>query len=250
MALVLTSRRFLALAVLMALFIALTVAVVVGSPLNTLDHLVRTASVHHREPGWRRFLLHYVMLGQRGPTTKIATVWFIWVCLSRQTLDPLLRFGIALVMLNVFVGVVKLSVGRWGPNVTANAHDVLAGGDIFPSGHVSNCVMLFGVLTMTAMHFQRTLGVIAVWISITVGLGTISLDTHWVTDVLGGWLAGGIILLALPRCDGFTDRALELIRGWVRNRRRATGGELSAQSEASVDEPELLTQTSGPPGPP
>ena len=225
----LQSRRFLYLAVLTLVFVALTTAVVVGSPLDHVDHWVRQLTARHITRGWRHVLLHYVMLGKRGPTATVAAVWFAFVCWRRRSLDPLVRFALALVMLNLFVGVVKLSVGRWGPGVTANAHDVLAGGDIFPSGHVSNAVVLFGVLAMTATYGRRLMRWLAVWVSVTVGIGTIWLDTHWVTDVFGGWMAGGMVLLALPWCESLTHDAIRWIRTRIhlralrRNQRGPTG---------------------------
>jgi len=208
------SRRFAYLVAVVVLFAALTAAVLVGGPLDHVDHWTRQMTARHITHGWRHFLLDYVMLGQRGPTATVAAVWFAYVCWRRRTLDPLIRFAVALAMLNLFVGAVKVLVGRWGPGVTANAHDVLAGGDIFPSGHVSNCVVLFGVLAMTAVYGRRLMRALAVWIAVTVGIGTIWLDTHWVTDVFGGWLAGGIVLLTLPWCESLTHDAIR----WARTR--------------------------------
>ena len=44
------------------------------------------------------------------------------------------------------------------------------------------------------------------FLSVTVGLCTIYLDTHWLTDVLGGWVAGGLVLLALPTIMPYVER--------------------------------------------
>ena len=85
------------------------------------------------------------------------------------------------------------------------------GGDIFPSGHTSNAVVIFGVLAMVAVEHRRAWIALAVFVSTTVGLSTIFLDTHWVTDVLGGWLAGALVMLALPATYGLT-RAVGLPR--------------------------------------
>jgi membrane-associated phospholipid phosphatase len=209
-------RRLQLSAVLGVLFAILTIGVLTGSPLDTLDHWARELSVHHHNPAWKTFVLDYVLLGKRGPTTKIAFFWFLYLCWRRRSLDPMLVLASAVLMNNLFVGIVKLSTGRWGPGVTANPTAVFSGGDIFPSGHVTNCVVLYGVIAMTAAPaWRKPLAAIAIWISVTVGFGTLWLDTHWFTDVLGGWIAGGIVLLLVPRYEGFTDRCVR----WVKKRR-------------------------------
>ena len=56
--------------------------------------------------------------------------------------------GTALVLLNVSVGVVKYAIGRLGPmhGTDSDVHDIFAGGNIYPSGHVSTAVVLYGLL--------------------------------------------------------------------------------------------------------
>ena len=58
------------------------------------------------------------------------------------------------------------------------------------------------------------------FVSATVGLSTIFLDTHWVTDVLGGWLAGALVMLALPATYGLLERwafrAIHAVKEWFR----------------------------------
>jgi membrane-associated phospholipid phosphatase len=209
----------LLISVLTVLFAALTWAVMAGWPFGGLDHDGRSLADEYFR-GSRNFLRHYVLLGQRGPTVKIAAVYFIILAIVRRTPDALIYFIIAELGNNLLVGAVKLTTGRWGPLVTRNVHDILAGGDIFPSGHVANAVVLFGVLALTAHRFRRTLIALTIWISVSVGLATVLLSTHWVTDVLGGWLAGGIVLACLPRHEGLTRRLVVLPRElWLRLRR-------------------------------
>jgi len=201
-------NRLPLLAVLVTAFAALTWAVMAGWPFGGLDHDGRSLADQYFR-GSRDFLRHYVLLGQRGPTVKIAAVYFVIAELGN----------------NLLVGAVKLATGRWGPLVTRNVHDILAGGDIFPSGHVANAVVLFGVLALTARRFRRTLIVLTIWIAGSVGLATVLLSTHWVTDVLGGWLAGAIVLTCLPRHDGLTRRLLALPgRVWRRLRSLTRAG--------------------------
>jgi membrane-associated phospholipid phosphatase len=196
-------------ALTIAIYLALTVVVVIGSPLENLDQNIAVLDLHGHYPNWNRFVLDYVMFGQRGPSTLLALPWFLWVCHRQRTLAPLIRLLAAVFLLNLSVGIVKVATGRYGPLVTAHAHDVLAGGNIFPSGHTANAVVLYGVMAMCATGHRKAMTVAAVWISATVGLSTLYLDTHWLTDVLGGWLAGGLVLMVLPTFMPPAERAFD-----------------------------------------
>jgi undecaprenyl-diphosphatase len=140
----------------------------------------------------------------------VALPWFVWMSWRFRTARPLLLLGTALVVLNLSVGVVKLATGRQGPRQTHKVHDVFAGGDIFPSGHTANTVVLYGVIAMVAVMFRvryaRLVVISAVFLAVTVGLCTVYLDTHWLTDVIGGWLAGGLVLLVLPTLMPYVQR--------------------------------------------
>lgn len=205
------SNRYVLLTVLVLAFAALSLAVLAGWPFGVIDQRAQSISQQYFT-GYRAVLAHYVLLGQRGPTVKAAAVWFVLLSLWRRTPDSLILFVVAEFANNVLVGAVKLSTGRWGPRATVNVHDILAGGDIFPSGHVSNAVVLFGVLALTAHRHRRLLTGVAIWVAGSVGVATVLLDTHWVTDVVGGWMAGGIVLLCMPRHDGLTRRLVSLPR--------------------------------------
>ena len=51
---------------------------------------------------------------------------------------------------------------------------------------------------MMSMNHKRLMAWVAVFVSLTVGLDTVYLKTHWLTDVVGGWLAGSVVLLVMP----------------------------------------------------
>lgn len=222
--------RILPLCSVSALYLVVTLLVILPSPLVSFDHVVAAMHLKGTHPSLRPWIRTYELLGQRGPATLAFLPYFGWAAWRRHTLEPLILLATALVVLNVSVGIVKYSVGRVGPFYSSNAHAVFAGGDIYPSGHVSNAVVLYGCVALTTLRWRRSAAGAAVLISVTVGLGAVYLRTHWVSDVLGGWLAGGLVLLVLPAvlpsARRGTRRALGSLRGLTNRRqhRRPTPG--------------------------
>ncbi|HZV25644.1 MAG TPA: phosphatase PAP2 family protein [Acidothermaceae bacterium] len=224
-------------------YIALTAAVVFGSPLDIIDRVAAASDLAKRFPHATPWVLHYVMLGQRGPSSHVAFVYLLYRAVRQRSWRPLALFVTSLTMLNVTVGSVKLAIGRLGPSLTTHPRAVFDGGDIFPSGHTSNAVVIFGVLAMVAAEHRRAWIALAVFVCTTVGLSTIFLDTHWVTDVLGGWLAGALVMLALPRTYDLLERralrAIHAVKQWFRpgpaTRRSATWEALPHQHDLTSD---------------
>lgn len=204
-------------------YVLLTVGLFYRSPVLDLDHQIRQLHLYSRWPAVYTVLHPYVILGQRGPSLAVAVPWFAWIAWRFRSPRPFLMLGTALVVLNVSVGVVKLITGRLGPLDTARVGAVLRGGNIYPSGHTSNAVVLYGLVAMIAVHYglryTRTVIVAAAFISVTVGLSTVYLATHWLSDVVGGWLAGALVLLALPTLMPYVERAYDHALRRLRRRR-------------------------------
>ena len=212
------SARLNVLLIVCGVFVALTMAVVLGSPLDTVDRDALHWQLAQRWPALRPWVLAYVMIGQRGPATLLALPWIAWRSWRSRSPRALIRLALALLLLNLLVGAVKTVTGRLGPQLTSHPTAVFDGGTIYPSGHVANVVMLFGVLAWTATRHRRAAIWAVVALTLTVGAGTVYLDTHWVTDVLGGALGGAIVLLLLPTLLPPTERGVR--RGWQRLRTR------------------------------
>jgi undecaprenyl-diphosphatase len=169
----------------------------------------------------------WVLLGQRAICCAIAAVWFGWVGLRRRDLRPLLTFVVVTLVLNVTIGVVKLAVGRLGPlqlgeaAADVGASRVFDDGTIFPSGHTANAVVIWGLMALLAVHHRRWWGLVAGFVAATVGLSTIYLGTHWVSDVVAAWAAGGLVLLAVPSLEPVVEWLERLVlrvvpRSWRR----------------------------------
>jgi membrane-associated phospholipid phosphatase len=240
--------RITSLVVVTALYLALTLGVLFRSPVIRFDSDLLRLNLREQYPGWRPWVRYYVIFGQRGPATLIFLPYFFWVAWRTRSTRPLVLLVSGLVVLNVSVGIVKLATGRLGPGQTTQAHDILVGGDIYPSGHVSNAVVLYGLVAMIAIEHRKFATWLAVFLSTTVGLGTVYLDTHWFSDIVGGWFAGALVLLILPSVAPFAQRWTDKLTGALRARWRQRVGVQSAKKVTPVSSParsQSLAATSG-----
>lgn len=224
--------------------------IVVGAVLSTswlvrLDWQVMLLRPYKQWPDLHAFLDYFVVLGQRGPTAVGIAAWLGWRSWRQRTLRPLLVMGTALLLLNVTVGAAKLGMGREGPHYATvlGSNEMFLTGDIFPSGHTANAVVTWGILgyLATTPQARRILSVIAAVFALGVGTTTVYLGTHWVSDVLLGWAAGLLILLALPWWEPLIARLEIRLLGW-RDRLRAA---VSSRSHLSDALPETTVLAAG-----
>ncbi|WP_328316708.1 phosphatase PAP2 family protein [Streptomyces sp. NBC_00388] len=211
----------------LAFYLAIVVAVLSTSWLVELDWKVMLFRPYQQWPQLHAFLDYFVVLGQRGPTAVMVAAWLGWRSWRQHTLRPLLTLGAALLLLNITVGAVKLGLGRLGPHYATQigSAELFAGGDIFPSGHTANAVVTWGILAYLATTplARRWLSVGSSALALGVGATTVYLGTHWLSDVLLGWAAGLLVLLALPWFEpliGRTETAVFAVRRKLRAGRR------------------------------
>ncbi|MFI1065630.1 phosphatase PAP2 family protein [Streptomyces spororaveus] len=226
-------HRVVLLGSTLAFYLAIVVAVLTTSWLVRLDWQIMFFRPYEQWPQVHAFLDYLVVLGQRGPTAVMVAAWLGWRCWRQHTLRPLITLGVALLLLNVTVGSVKLGLGRLGPHYATEigSAELFADGDIFPSGHTANAVVTWGILAYLASTVvtRRVLSVVSAVVSLSVGATTVYLGTHWVSDVLLGWSAGLLILLALPWFEPLIARTEAYVFDVrERLRRRAETGRMPA----------------------
>ena len=211
----------------LAFYLAIVYLVVTTSWLVRFDWQVMFFRPYQQWAGIHWFVDYYVVLGQRGPTAVMVAAWLGWRSWRQHTLRPLLTLGASLLLLNITVGAAKYGMGRLGPHyaTTIGSNEMGLGGDIFPSGHTANAVVTWGILAYLAStpRARRWLSALSALTALGVGMATVYLGTHWLSDVLLGWAAGLLILLALPWCEPLIARA-EVGIFDLRDRWRARGG--------------------------
>ncbi|MET8076265.1 phosphatase PAP2 family protein [Streptomyces sp. NPDC005303] len=219
-------RTVLAIAAL-AFYLAIVWLVVTTSWLVRLDWQVMFFRPYQQWASIHWFVDYYVVLGQRGPTAVMVAAWLGWRSWRQHTLRPLLTLGASLLLLNITVGAAKYGMGRLGPHYATviGSNEMGLGGDIFPSGHTANAVVTWGILAYLAStpRARRWLSAISAVTSLGVGMATVYLGTHWLSDVLLGWIAGLLILLALPWFEPLIARTEDYAFD-LRDRWRARGG--------------------------
>lgn len=138
--------------------------------------------------GGRAFLLT-VLLGLVG-----------YLAVRRRTLLPLVRLLLALALLTAVVYAFKYGAGRTAPSYPGSFFH--RDGASFPSGHVANAVLMWGLARWQAVEYrlptaaQRLFRVLSVAAPAVTAVTMIALDFHWTTDALVG-AAVGIVLLGV-----------------------------------------------------
>ncbi|MFJ3882085.1 phosphatase PAP2 family protein [Streptomyces sp. NPDC090077] len=232
-------HRIVLLSATLAFYLVIVVAVLTTSWLVRLDWQIMFFRPYEQWPQVHAFLDYLVVLGQRGPTAVMVAAWLGWRSWRQHTLRPLIALGVALLLLNITVGSVKLGLGRLGPHYATQigSAELFAGGDIFPSGHTANAVVTWGILAYLASTTvtRRVLSILSGVLSLSVGATTVYLGTHWVSDVLLGWTAGLLIMLALPWFEPLIGRTEAYVFGLREQwRRRLEDGRLSEPVAAAL----------------
>jgi membrane-associated phospholipid phosphatase len=156
-------------------------------------------------------------LGGRGTILVVLAVLVGHLAWRRRTWLPLVRVLLALALLTLAVYAVKHGTGRTAPAFPGSFF-FHADGASFPSGHVANAVLMWGVARWLAVEYglparvQQTFRGLHVAGPVLTAVAMVSLDFHWVTDAVVGAAVGVLLLGVVHTLD-----AVVLSR-WVRAR--------------------------------
>ena len=196
-------------------FLVVTQQVITNGPLVNFDNNINEAKKPHFA-GVSGFILRRLDdLGLRGLTATVLIIAAIFIAIKFKSWRPLNLAVLSLLGLNLVVGLSKIILGRTKPR---DGLDLLhAGGMSYPSGHASNAVLSWGVLSYLIYRYAhvdkyqgRLASVGVLTISLTVCVVSLIRQTHWFTDLLGGLFIGSALLVAVIAVDRYVPSKSQL----------------------------------------
>jgi hypothetical protein len=158
----------------------------------------------------------FTQAGGRGFLLIVLAGLVGWLAVRRRTLLPLARVVVALALLTIVVYSFKWGTGRTAPAFPGSFFH--RDGASYPSGHVANAVLMWGVARWQAVEYglpapvQRTFWFLSVLGPVVAGVAMVALDFHWVTDAVVGVAVGLLLLGVVHALDAF------VVPRWARAR--------------------------------
>ena len=147
--------------------------------------------------------LGYITDSWRAAIIVVAASAFVWFRFGRFDAALLALSGVV----SVLSKVIKLIIDR--PRPSSELVNVLIEetGNSFPSGHALFAVAVFGMLAylilkhQTRLRQRMTTLVLTAVLVLWIGVSRVYLGVHWMSDVIGGYLTGGIFLFGLLQLE-------------------------------------------------
>ena len=189
-------------------FLLTTEQILTKGWLYNVDHHIQRMK-HYSIHGFASHVLLAIDdLGLRWFTATVLIAASVLISWRFKSFRPLNLSLLALLALNGVVGASKIFFGRTKPRLFLD--ELHQGGMSYPSGHAANALISWGLLAYLIYTYTKKgpfRGIRFYWVAalFTISMSIVSLirRTHWFSDLLGGLLLGGSILLALIAIDRF-----------------------------------------------
>lgn len=194
------TRLIWAIAMLLALATPLTIAA--SGPGVLPGDVAISNAVHQTLPAWMDGSVAVANLLGQAPVAIGLSVLLAMLLFARQWRSEATLVAAAAI---AWAGNAVLKALAESPRPTASLVRITenATGFGFPSGHVMGITVLFGALLLIATHrldstpLRRLAQFSALSTLALTGIARIEVGAHWPSDVLGGYLWGTILLLAI-----------------------------------------------------
>jgi membrane-associated phospholipid phosphatase len=195
----------------LAAFVLLTVLLARGHLLGFDARLADWVDTHRPAPlYWAARVLNY--LGQGGQVLMPVAILLAGALAWRtRSVRPLVMFAGAFLITYVTIGPLKIWLQRaaphfTGPDRTELFNDAAVGalGMSYPSGHVANALVWYGVIAALAGALAgglspRTLVLLRLMPPVVVFCTTTYLAFHWITDSIAGLFLGLVLTRLMAR---------------------------------------------------
>ncbi|MGH3446089.1 MAG: phosphatase PAP2 family protein [Nocardioidaceae bacterium] len=145
-------------------------------------------------------------IGQRAVCLPILGLVIAVVSWRHRAARPLLVGAVGVVAINLVVLILKVWLGRGAP--LENQPAFFVNGQMYPSGHTANIIVVYGTCVYLLSHYahpsRRTrwilVGVVS-FLSTVMLCTSLLLQWHWFSDLVGGYLIGGVVLAVTVGID-------------------------------------------------
>lgn len=189
-------------------FLAITYQAVNYGPVTEIDRFFNNLD-HPKFSGLSNFVIRRLDdLGLRSVSGIALLVVAIYISRKFKTWRPINLGILSFLSLNLVVGAFKVGLGRTKPRDGLDLFD--AGGMSYPSGHASNAIFIWGVIAYLIYRYAnvnryrgRLASVGVGLLATTVCVVSLVRNTHWFSDLFGGLLLGGALLVLIVAIDRY-----------------------------------------------
>ncbi|MBI2239151.1 MAG: phosphatase PAP2 family protein [Actinobacteria bacterium] len=170
-----------------------------------LDRPIQRWVISVRQAWLNETMRWITLLGTRYVIGALLLALAAWVLARGRCRVVLMVMVIAFALNPAVEWALKALVDRPRPDLLLLAR---ARGPSFPSGHVVASIGFYAMLPLlvwdatTSSRLRRAAASIAAAIVVAVGFSRVYLGVHWFTDVVGGLLAGTVVVVATYRVLG------------------------------------------------
>lgn len=192
---------------LMILFIGLITLVMLNAT-NKFETIIGETLYSFHDHGIAAI---FEAIGMLGSTTGIIVTLFIFMIVFAVVEKGLITSSLLFVAVlfgNIINKALKAVIGRDRPTFPQHIEE----GYSFPSGHVMVGLLLFGTITYKLLKktndkkMKQIILVCTSLIVLIIGLSRLLEGEHFLTDVIGGMIAGSLLLIGIIQLDFYLHK--------------------------------------------